>query len=191
MVYLVAGLLVFLGVHSLRLIAPEWRDRKVASMSANSWKGAYALVALAGFALLIWGYGLARQQPTFLWNPIVGMRHLASLLMLVASVLLVATYVPRNHLKAALHHPMLLATKVWALAHLLANNTLADVLLFGSFLVWAIVVYAASRRRDRTQGVVYAKGTALGTAITLVVGAGVWVAFALLHGRVIGVRVFG
>lgn len=191
MVYLVAGLLVFLGVHSVRLMANDWRSATMARLGAGTWKVIYALLAVAGLVLVVWGYGLARQQPTFLWSPVAGMRHLASLLTLIAFVLLAAAYVPRNHFKAAVHHPMLLGTIIWALAHLLANNTVADVLLFGSFLVWASVAFAASRQRDRTQGVVYAKGSVLGTLATLLAGAVVWILFAMLHGRLIGIRVFG
>jgi uncharacterized membrane protein len=90
------------------------------------------------------------------------------------------------------HHPMTVGVKVWAFAHLIANNTLADVLLFGGFLVWSIATFAAARRRDRANGTTYAAGTASGTAITVVVGTVAWVVFALwLHGPLIGVRPFG
>ena len=105
-----------------------------------------------------------------LWAAPVWARHLAAPLMLVALVLLAASQVPRNHVKAALHHPMLLSVKVWALAHLLANNTLADLVLFGSFLIWAVLDFRSARRRDRVHGTAYPPGTAKGTAITIVAG---------------------
>jgi uncharacterized membrane protein len=191
-VYLIAGLLLFLGVHSTRVFADDWRNRTRVRVGAGSFKGIYSLVSLAGFILLVWGYGVARQQPVVLWSPPTGMRHLAALLTLFAFVLLAAAYVPGNQIKARLHHPMVLGVKVWALAHLLANGTLADVLLFASFLVWAIVLFAASRRRDRRERTVYAPGTAGATGITVVVGVLAWAAFAFwLHRVLIGVAPFG
>jgi uncharacterized membrane protein len=190
--YLVAGLLLFLGVHSTRVFADDWRSRTRERVGAQPYKGIYSLLSLAGFVLLVWGYGVARQQPELLWNPPVAMRHVAALLTLFSFVLLAAAYVPGNQIKARLHHPMVLGVKVWALAHLLANGTLADVLLFGSFLVWAIVLFAASRRRDRRERTVYAPGTGSATAITVVVGVLAWAAFAFwLHRVLIGVAPFG
>jgi uncharacterized membrane protein len=122
----------------------------------------------------------------------MGLRHLGSLLTLVSFVFLAAAYVPRNAIKARLHHPMTLGVKVWALSHLLANHTLADVLLFGGFLVWAVLCFRAARARDRAAGTVYPAGTAAGTAITVAVGLGAWMVFAMwLHGPLIGVRPFG
>ena len=190
--YLLAGLLLFLGVHSTRVFADDWRNRTRARVGAGPFKGVYSVVSLAGFVLLVWGYGVARQQPVVLWNPPTGMRHLAALLTLLSFVLLAAAYVPGNQIKARLHHPMVLGVKVWALAHLLANGTLADVILFGGFLVWAIVLFAASRRRDRRERTVYAPGTSGATGITVVVGVLAWAAFAFwLHRVLIGVAPFG
>ena len=192
MIYLIAGLLLFLGVHSTRVFADGWRTRTRAGMGEKPFKAIYSLLSLAGFVLLVWGYGVARQQPVVLWNPPTGMRHLAALLTLIAFVLLAASQVPRNHIKAKLHHPMVLGTKVWAFAHLLSNGTLADVVLFGSFLVWSIVLFAASRRRDRREQTVYAAGTLSATVITVVAGVVAWAAFAFwLHRALIGVAPFG
>jgi uncharacterized membrane protein len=191
-VYLIAGLMLFLGVHSTRVFADDWRSRTRTRMGAGPYKGIYSLLSLAGLVLLVWGYGVARQQPVVLWNPPTGMRHVAALLTLLSFVLLAAAYVPGNQIKARLHHPMVLGVKVWALAHLLANGTLHDVLLFGSFLVWAIVLFAVSRRRDRRERTVYAPGTAGATGITVVVGVLAWAAFAFwLHRVLIGVAPFG
>jgi len=189
---LILGLVVFLGIHSVRIVADGWRTQFIAQRGEGAWKGLYSVLSLAGFALLVWGYGLARQQPVVLWVPLLGMRHAASLLTLVAFVLLAATYVPRNGIKAKLHHPMVLAVKVWALGHLLANGNLADVLLFGGFLVWAALSFKAARGRDRAAGTTYPAGTAAGTAITVVVGLLAWAGFAFwAHGVLIGVRPFG
>ena len=151
LIYLIAGLLLFLGVHSTRVFANDWRNRTLARMGEKPFKGIYALLSLAGFLLLLWGYGQARQQGVMLWNPPVFTRHLAAVLTLAAFALLTAAYVPGNQIKAKLHHPMVLGTKVWALAHLLANGSLASTLLFGGFLLWSVLLFAASRRRDRRE----------------------------------------
>ena len=193
MTALILGLVLFLGIHSVRVVADGRRSAFIAKRGANAWKGLYTLLSLAGFALLVWGYGLARQQPTVLWaTPPVWTRHVAALLTLIAFVLVTAAYVPGNSIKARLHHPMTLGIKVWAFAHLIANNTLADVLLFGGFLAWSIAVFAAARRRDRANGVTYAPGSASRTVIAVVIGVVAWIVFALwLHGWQIGVRPFG
>ena len=192
MTLLILGLVIFLGAHSTRIFAESWRGAQIARLGPNGWKGLYSVVSIVGFVLLVWGYGIARQEPVPLWTPSMGLRHLGSLLTLVSFVLLAAAYVPRNAIKARLHHPMTLGVKVWALGHLLANHTLADLLLFGGFLVWSVLCFRAARARDRAAGTVRPAGTAAGTALTVVVGVGAWVAFALwLHGPLIGVRPFG
>jgi uncharacterized membrane protein len=192
MVVLIFGLFLFLGVHSVRMLAPLWRSRTLQSRGEGVWKGLYSVLSLVGFSLLCWGFGLARQQPVVLWVPPVGMRHVAALLMLVSWVLLVATYVPANSIKAKLHHPMLLAVKVWATAHLLANGNLADVVLFGSFLLWAVTCFISASRRDRAATAVYPAGKLLPTVMTVGVGVLAWAVFAMvLHPLLIGVSVSG
>ena len=192
MTALVIGLVIFLGLHSARVFAEGPRRAFIAQRGETAWKALYGVVSLVGFALVVWGYGQARQQPVVLWASPTWLRHAASLLTLASFVLLVAAYVPGNGIKARLHHPMTLGVKAWAFAHLIANNTLADLLLFGGFLVWAIVVYAAAKRRDRAEAKIYAAGRASRTALTVVIGVVAWVAFALwLHGPLIGVRPFG
>jgi uncharacterized membrane protein len=185
---LVLGLLVFLGAHSIRIFADDWRTAQIAKFGAGKWKGSYTLVSIVGFVLIVQGFAAARVEPVLLWSSPVWARHLASLGMLIALILLVAAYVPRNHIKAKLQHPMVLAVKVWALVHLLANGRLVDVLLFGSFLVWAVLDFRSARQR----GPVVVTATVIGTLITLVVGAGVW--FGLVccaHQWLFGVRPFG
>lgn len=192
MTYLILGLVIFLGVHSVRIVADDWRTQNRARIGVLPWKGLYAVASGVGFGLIVWGFGLARQQPVQLWSPPGGMRHLASLLTLISFVLLVAAYVPGNGIKARMHHPMVLGVMLWALAHLLSNGNIGHLVLFGSFLIWAMFDFRAARRRDRVAGTQYPRGTAGATGITVAVGVGLWMAFALwLHGLLIGVRPLG
>jgi len=191
MVYLIAGLVIFLGVHSVRIVAGPWRTRSIARFGAQPWKAVYSLLSIAGFVLLAWGYGEARQQGVVLYDPPQFMRHVAGLFMLVSLVLVAAAYVPRNHIKAKLGHPMVAGVKLWAFAHLLSNGRLADVLLFGAFLAWAIVDFIAARRRDRAAGTVYPAGDELRTVVTVVAGVGAWAVLVTgLHQWLIGVPPF-
>ncbi|MCX7177433.1 MAG: NnrU family protein [Proteobacteria bacterium] len=192
MTILLLGLLVFLCVHSTRIFADDWRSTQVKRFGAVDWKAIYGLLSLAGFGLILWGFGLARQQPVVLWVAPIGVRHGAALLTLIAFVLLVAAYVPRNALKARLHHPMLLGVKLWAFSHLLVNGKLADLVLFGAFLAWAVACFIAARKRDRAAGTEYPPGTPLGTGVVVIVGVMAWVGFVLwLHAALIGVRPLG
>ena len=189
MTLLIVGLLIFLGVHSLRVFADDWRSRQRARLGEMGWKGLFAVVSLIGFVLICWGFGLARQQPVLLYVPPVALRHLNALFTLLAFVLVAAAYVPHNHLKAKFGHPMLLGVKVWAFGHLLATGMLRDVVLFGAFLLWAVVLFIVSRRRDRRTGTVYPAGTLGGDAIVIVAGVAAWIVFAFwLHLWLIGVK---
>ncbi|HMA09119.1 MAG TPA: NnrU family protein [Ramlibacter sp.] len=192
MAVLILGLVLFLGVHSTRIFAEGWRGATIARIGPMPWKGLYSVASIVGFVVLIWGFRMARADTLVLWSPPVWTRHIAALLMMVSFVLLAAAYVPRNSLKARLHHPMVLGVKTWALAHLLVNGVAADVLLFGAFLVWAALSYRAARQRDRAAHTVYPPGTAAGTVLTVVIGLVAGVVFAFfLHGPLIGVRPFG
>lgn len=186
---LILGLLIFLGVHSLRVFADDWRTRQIARFGEKPWKGLFTLASLLGFVLLCWGFGLARAQPVLLYTPPLALRHLNALFTLIAFVLLAAAYVPRNHLKARFGHPMLLGVKVWAFGHLLATGMLHDVVLFGTFLLWAVVLFVVSRRRDRRAGTVYPRGMLGGDAVTVIIGVVAWAIFMLwLHLWLIGVN---
>ncbi len=188
MAWLIVGLVLFLGAHSTRILAESWRSRTIGRIGAQRWKGGYTLVSLAGFGLLVWGFGQARMAPVVLWSPPHGMRHLTALLTLVAFILLAAANVPGNAVKARLHHPMVLAVKLWALAHLLANGNLAHVVLFGSFLVWAALNFRAARGRDQLASIVYPAGRTGATVITVLVGIAAWAGFAFwAHAAWIGV----
>jgi uncharacterized membrane protein len=191
LIALVFGLALFLGVHSIRVVADGWRAAHIARVGPGLWKGLYSLAAAIGLALIIWGYHLAQAQPVVLWVPPAWVRHLGALLTVPAFVLLVAAYVPRNRIKAAVGHPMVAAVKTWAFAHLLANGTLAAVVLFGAFLVWAVADFVSARRRDRAAGTRYPAGSGSRDAIVLVIGLAAWALFAFfLHGWLIGVRPF-
>ena len=189
MSYLVLGLLLFLGTHSIRIAADGWRTARVARLGENRWKGLYSLASALGLGLIVWGYGLARAEPLALWAPPAWTRHVAALLTLPAFVLIAAAYVPRNRIKAAVGHPMLAGVKVWAIAHLLSNGTLADVLLFGAFLAWAVLDFRAARQRDRAANVRHAAGSLARDGIVAAAGIGAWALFAsVLHLWLIGVR---
>lgn len=191
MTALIAGLILFLGTHSVRVFAEDWRTRQVARLGEYGWKGLYSLFALAGFILIVWGYGQTRFDAVFLWSPPVWTRHLAALLTLPAFVFLAAAYVPGNGIKARFGHPMVISVKVWALSHLLCNGRLGDIVLFGAFLAWAIVDFRAARRRDRAAGTAYPRGPASRDVATVVLGLVLWAAFAFwLHAALIGVRPF-
>jgi uncharacterized membrane protein len=194
MLLLIIGLLLFLGIHSVRIFADGWRTRVIAARGAGAWKGLYALIAILGFVLIVIGFGQARQHPVPLWSPPRWTHDVAGLLTLVAFVLLVAAYVPGNAIKARLKDPMILGVKTWAAGHLLANGTLADVVLFGSFLVWSVADFSAVRRRRRA-GLEVAEAkpvTGTRTAIAIAVGVLAWVAFAFrLHLWLIGVQPLG
>jgi uncharacterized membrane protein len=192
MAYLIFGLVLFLGVHSVRIFADNWRTQSIARLGENFFKGVYAAVSVLGFILIIWGFGAARELPTVLWTPLPATRHLAALLNMLAFVLLVAAYVPRNAIKARVHHPMVLGVKTWAFAHLISNGNLAHVVLFGAFLIWAVLDFISARRRDRMQGIQYPAGTTSATILTVFVGIAVSGIFAMwLHGLLIGIKPFG
>lgn len=192
MTLLILGLLILLGIHSVRIFADDFRSRMIGKLGKNGWKGLYAVISIAGFVLVVYGFGLARQQPVSLYVPPLALRHANSLFTLLAFFLIVAAYVPRNHLKAWLGHPMLAGVKLWALGHLLATGFLHDVILFGAFLAWAIVLFAVSRRRDRRDGIRYAQGTLIGDVVTFVIGAAAWAGFVFwAHLHWIGVSPLG
>lgn len=193
MTIMIIGLLIFLGAHSVHIVAGDWRRAQIAKLGEGPWKGLYSLVSVVGLALAIWGFGMTRTDPVFVWFPPAGMVHLVALLMIPAFILLVATYVPGNTLRARLKHPMLLSVKIWAFAHLLANGRLGDIIFFLAFLAWATLAFRAARQRDRampdTGG---PAATSLGADVaTVVVGLVAYVLFAFyLHAWLIGVPVF-
>lgn len=191
MLTLLFGLILFLGVHSLQALAPHWRAQRQAQWGELTFKGLYSLVSGVGLVLIVIGYGQARAEPVVLWTPPRGLVHASFLLMWVSMVMLVAAYWPGNHIRARLRHPMTLGIKVWAFAHLLANGQLADLLLFGSFLIWAVLVFRSARRRPVSAAA--AASRPLATVLTVLFGTGVWALFLWggLHARWIGVSPLG
>lgn len=195
MILLLAGLVLFLGMHSIHIVASDWRDARIAQLGYQRWKGVYSLASIVGFVLIIIGFGMARKTSAPLWIAPPGMRHATELLTLIAFVLIASTYVPNNPIKASVRHPMVLGTACWALGHLLANGSGADALLFGAFFVWGIVSFVVDRGRDRNpnhfENASASTGTASGAVVTVIVGVVAWVVFAFwLHGPLIGVRPF-
>lgn len=191
MFLLILGLIVFFGPHSTRIWADPWRSAQIGRIGPGAWKGLYSLLSIAGLTMIVIGYGAARKAPIVLFTPPAWTQGVAAVLTLAAFVLLAASFIPGTRIKATVGHPMVLGVKVWALAHLLANGTLADVLLFGSFLVWAIFNFRASRQRDSRANITYPAGPTSRDVMAVVIGAVTWVVFAFwLHGWMIGVQPF-
>lgn len=191
MALLIIGLVLFLGMHTTRLVAEDWRTGMIARVGAGTWRGLYSLVSLAGLVLIVVGFGIAREHPVVLYSPPTFLRHLNALFTLTAFVLFAAAYVPRNHLKSAIGHPLVAGVKTWAFGHLLATGMLRDVVLFGAFLVWAIVAFAAMRRRDRQSRTRYPPGTLANDLLSVGFGLAGWSVFAFwLHLPLIGVSPF-
>ena len=195
MTLLTLGLLLFLGVHSTSIFAPGWRAAQLERRGEAAWKVAYSLVSIAGFALLIYGYGVARQLPVVLYTPPTFTRHFALVLMLPVFPLLFAAYLP-GRIKVFAKHPMLLAVKLWALAHLLANGTLHDVILFGAFLAWAVTDRISVRRRGVLSPTAEVPrktpSSAANDVIAVVGGLAVYAVFVMwAHLKLIGVSPLG
>jgi uncharacterized membrane protein len=187
---LLIGLVVFLGVHSVSIVAPRWRDAMAARLGEWPWKGLYGAIALVGLVLVVHGYAAARVDPQVLYVPPTWLRHAAVVLMLPVFPLLLAAYLP-GRVRTRARHPMVLAVKVWALAHLLANGTLADVALFGGFLAWGVAERISLKRRA-PRPVPALPATPANDVVVVVGGVLLYAAFVLwLHPLLIGVAVVG
>jgi uncharacterized membrane protein len=150
MTMLMAGMVVFFGAHLVRVIAPGYREAMVARLGLWGWKGLYAVISLAGFVLLVAGYAAIRWTSPILWGPPPGgLRMIVTLLMIPVLAVFIAAFLP-GRIRAALRHPMLMATAAWAALHLLVNGRLADLLLFGGFLAWSVILLFALLRRPWT-----------------------------------------
>jgi len=186
MAILILGLVLFLGVHSISIVAEPWRDRMAARLGESPWKGLYSIVALVGLVLIVWGYGLARQEPMVLYVPPEWLRHVALVVLIPAFPLLLAAYLP-GRIKDVTKHPMLAAVKLWALAHLLANGMLADVLLFGAVLAWAVADRISLKHR-RQRPIPTAPASRANDGIAVAGGLVLYVAFVMgLHQWLFGV----
>lgn len=183
-----AGLVVFFAIHSVRMVAPGFRDERLLAMGTGPWKGLYSLVSLVGLALLIWGWMLYRlQAPEIYVAPDWG-RHAAALLVPIAFVLQVAAYLPQSHIAGAVKHPFLLSVMLWSVGHLLANGDLASLILFGSFLVYAVVDRIAVSARPESEIVTHNWRDDILALVIGLAAAGVFAFF--LHGLLFGVSPF-
>ncbi len=189
MTLLVLGLVIFLGTHSFSM-ARERRAATISRIGEGPYKGLYSLLSLAGIVLIAIGYGQYRANGYIpVWDPPVWTRHLALLLVLVAFICFVAAYLP-GRIKARLKHPMLAGVKIWALAHLLANGDLGSILLFGSFLAWAVLARISAKRRDvaAQHGGTAAPAGWRNDILAVVIGTVIYLAFLYwLHPLLIGV----
>jgi uncharacterized membrane protein len=179
MTILILGLVIFLGLHSTRIVSEDGRKRAIARFVEGAWKGIYSIASVIGFVLIVWGFARARYDPSQLWTPPTGARHITMLLMLFALILLASSHFKRSHIAVIVHHPMLWAVLLWSAGHLFANGSAADVLLFGAFLVWSVVDLVSCYARDGRNGVVYPAPQLPATAGAVVVGL---VFYALLLG---------
>jgi uncharacterized membrane protein len=177
MCLLIAGLVMFLGVHSIAMVAPRLRDSWRAALGEGLWKGIYSVLSLAGFVLICWGFSQARQAPTVLYTSPAWLRYVAAVLMLPVFPLFFASMLP-GRIRAVMKHPLLAGVKIWALMHLLANGMLADVLLFGSFLVWAVVDRISFKRRP-PQPIEIAPDRPWNDAAALILGLAMYALFVV------------
>jgi uncharacterized membrane protein len=188
---MILGLALFLGVHTLPA-QRELRGRVVSVLGEGSYKLVYALVSVLGIVLIAWGFAHYRASGWIdVWNPPTAMKHITLALMLPAVILVVAAYM-RGHIYTALKHPMLAGVKLWAAAHLLANGDLGSIVLFGSFLGWAVFDRISLKRRTDTGGPPIPVGGWGNDMIAVAVGFVVYLALAFaFHPVVIGVPVVG
>ena len=181
------GLIIFLGSHSCRIFAESWRNHMIDKIGEVKWKGLYTIISLLGFVIMVIGYGQARQNTVVLWQPNAVLIYIALALNLIAFIFLAGSSPSNNAIRLKLKHPMILGVKVWALAHLLSNGTLVDLILFGGFLIWAVLDFRSARKRPihiPEQAQISTKATML----TIASGVILWVAFIFgLHQFLIGV----
>jgi len=186
MVLLLLGLVIFFAAHSVSIVSEPWRDRMVAKMGELPWKATYAVLSVIGLVLIIRGYGQARLDPIVLYATPSWLRHVAMLLLVPVFPLFLAASFP-GRIKTTTKHPMLLATKIWATAHLLVNGTLADMFLFGTFLAWAVVDRISMKHRV-PRVIPGAPPSKANDIIVVAAGLAIYAAFVFwLHGWWIGI----
>lgn len=190
MTMLIAGLILFVGIHALPM-RPALRAPLRERLGELPYKAVFSLISLIGLVLIVHGYGAARAAgPALVYSPPVWLLHVTLLLMIPVFILLVAAYAPTGHIKAKLKHPMVLAVKIWAFAHLLANGDIASVVLFGGFLAWGIVDRISLKKRGDIGGAAALRISSRGDVIAVVAGLALYVVFAFyLHEWLFGVPV--
>ncbi len=186
MALLIIGLVLFLGMHMVRIMAPQLRENMIVKMGDGGWKMLYTVVSILGIVLIVYGYGSYRWEGPVIYQTPFWMGHITVLLMAVSFVLIVSGNIPATgYIKARMKNPMLIGVKVWAIAHLLANGDLASVLLFGSFLAWAVIAVIALKRRGGESPVA---SSAMPDYLSLAIGLVLWAVFGYwLHAWLIGV----
>lgn len=186
---LIIGLVVFFGVHSVRMVAPGFRAARIGTMGEMGWKGVYSLAALVGLALIVWGWMQYRPEAPEVFAPPEWGRHLTSLLVLLAFIFNFATYAPPGYIRRTVRHPFLLAIAMWALGHLLVNGDLASLIVFGAFFAYTIAnAVAVTLRGDATPQAVSWRGD----AIAVVAGVAGFALFAfVLHPLMFDIAPFG
>lgn len=187
MALLVLGLIIFLGGHSVRILAPELRERMITRHGDGVWRMIHSGIAVVGIVLIVIGYGAARVDPVVLWQPPIWARHLAALLMVPVFILIAAAYLP-GRIRTTLKHPMLVGVKLWAVAHLLANGTLADIVLFGGFLGWAVADRISLKRRNGALPLAVSRPGPMNDALAIAIGLAIYALFVFyLHDVLFGV----
>lgn len=188
MALLILGIVLFLGLHLIRVVAPGLRTSLIASLGEAGWKVAYSAASVIALIVLIYGFGEARDM-TPVWSPPFWMSHITILLMLFAMICLVAALLPAGHIAVRTKHPMVLSVKIWALAHLLSNGDGAAILLFAAFLAWGVILRISLKRRERAGEITLRPFvSAKYDLYAIIIGAIVWALIIWkLHAWIIGV----
>ncbi len=171
MLIFITGLVIFFAIHLVRMLAPEWRRTQIKNIGENKWKGVYSIISIIGLGLIIWGYSQAKIDSDIIYTPPSWGAHVALLLVAIALILVIAANLPTGKIKQAVKHPFLLAVKLWAFAHLLANGDVASIILFGSFLVYAVWNRIAVKRRGGANPVA---NSSTSDMISIVLGLAIW-----------------
>jgi uncharacterized membrane protein len=183
----IIGLIIFLGSHSCRIFAEPWRNHMIDRLGEVKWKGLYTIISLVGFIIMVIGYGQARQDTLVLWQPNPFLIYIALALNLIAFMFLASSSPSNNAIRLKLKHPMILGVKVWALAHLLSNGTSVNLILFGAFLIWAVLDFRSARKRPALMPQ-QAEISTKATLIAIASGVILWAVFVFgLHQYLIGV----
>ncbi|NLS15526.1 NnrU family protein [Rhizobium sp. P40RR-XXII] len=188
MALLILGIVLFLGIHLIRVVAPGLRSSMIASLGESGWKIAYSIASIVTLIILVYGFGQARDM-TPIWSPPFWMSHITILLMLFAMICLTASLLPAGHIAVRTKHPMVLSVKIWALAHLLSNGDGAAMLLFAAFLAWGVILRISLKRRERAGEITLRPFvSAKYDLYAVVIGAIVWALIIWkLHAWIIGV----
>jgi uncharacterized membrane protein len=187
---LLIGLAIFFGGHSISIVAPSWRNRMAATLGKHTWQAIYSIIALIGFVLIVRGFAAARLTSPVLYVSPQWLRDVTVGLMILFFPLLLAAYLPGRIRTTLRNNPMLVATKLWAAAHLLANGTVADVVLFGAFLLWAAADRISLKFREPRPAPAL-PATRWNDAIALVGGLALYIAFiGGVHLALIGVPAY-